>query len=102
MVNQRQLTKQQTMTNKTLHRKLKTEQQDSTKTKGEDQTDTYIYTTGEIQTDTYIYTKGEDQTDTYIYTLRLNNMTPLKQRGKIRQTNIYILRGRSDRQIYIL
>ena len=43
MVNQRQLTKQQTMINKTLHRKLKIEQHDSTKTKGEDQTDKYIY-----------------------------------------------------------
>ena len=79
MVNQRQLTKQQTMINKTLHRKLKIEQQDSIKTKGEDQTDIYIYTIrlnsrttpkqkGEDQTDTYIYTKGEVQTDTYIYT----------------------------------
>jgi hypothetical protein len=54
MVNQRQLTKQQTMINKTLHRKLKIEQQDSTKTKGEDQTEN-------------IYTKRGDQTDTYMY-----------------------------------
>jgi hypothetical protein len=29
-------------------------------------------------------------------------MTPLKQRGKIRRTNIYTKGGRSDGQIYIL
>ena len=55
----------------------KIEQHDSTKTKGENQTNIYIYT------------KREDQTDIYIYAIRLNNMTPLKQRGKIRRT-IYI------------
>ena len=72
----------------------KIEQHDSTKTKGENQTNIYIYTKREDQTDIYIYTKREDQTDTYIYAIRLNNMTPLKQRGKIRRTNIYILRGK--------
>ena len=73
---------------------------------------------------TNIYTKGEDQTDKYIYTIRLNSMTPLKQRGggsdgkiyiqrgKIRRTNIYTkgedqtdkyiyYGGRSDVQIYL-
>jgi hypothetical protein len=61
------------------HIYYKIEQQASTKTKGEDQMDIYIYTIrlnsrttpnqkGEDQTDTYIYTKGEVQTDTYIYT----------------------------------
>jgi hypothetical protein len=60
--------------------------------KGEDQTNTYIYTKGEVQTDTYIYTctKGEDQTDTYIY-YNIEQHDPRKQRGKIRRTNIYIL-----------
>ena len=86
---------------------------------GEDQTDTYIYhkiephystkTEGEGQTDIYYKieqldptkAKGKDQTDTYIYTIRLNNMTPLNQRGRS-EGHIYILRGRSDGQIYIL
>ena len=65
------------MINKTLHRKLKIEQQDSIKTKGEDQTDKYIYyggrsdghiyiLRGEIRR-TNIYTKGGDQMDKYIY-----------------------------------
>jgi hypothetical protein len=46
-------------------------------TKGEDQTNTYIYykieqhdstkKKGEDQTDIYIYIKEEDQTETYIY-----------------------------------
>jgi hypothetical protein len=41
------------------------EQQASTKTKGEDQTDIYIYY--KIEQQNYTKTKGEDQTDTYIY-----------------------------------
>jgi hypothetical protein len=43
MVNQRQLRKQQTMINKTLHRKLMIEQQDSTKPKGGGRSDGHIY-----------------------------------------------------------
>jgi hypothetical protein len=64
------------MINKTLYRKLKIEQQGSTKKKGGDQMDTYIYykieqqdstkTKGGIRR-THMYTKGEDQTDKYIY-----------------------------------
>jgi autonomous glycyl radical cofactor GrcA len=49
---------------------------------------------------THIYTKGEDQTDNYIYAIRLNNMTPLKQRGKIRRTYIYT-KGEDLTNIYI-
>jgi hypothetical protein len=92
---------------------------------------TYIYTKGEDQTDTYIYykieqhdstkTKGEDQTDIYIYkaersdghiyilrgkirrhiyTIRLNNRPPLKQRGKIRRTHINT-KGEDQMDIHI-
>ena len=84
----------------------KIEQQASTKTKGEDQTDTYIYQGR--SSDGYIqctYTKGEDQSDTYIYiyTIRLNSRTPLKQRGQIRQTQIYTKgEDQTDTYIYIL
>jgi hypothetical protein len=50
---------------------------------------------------TNIYTKGEDQTDKYIYTIRLNSMTPLKQRGEIRRTNIYTKGGdQTNKYIY--
>jgi hypothetical protein len=49
---------------------------------------------------THIYTKGEDQTDKYIYTIRLNNRPPLKQRGKIRRTYIYT-KGEDLTNIYI-
>ena len=59
--------------------------------KGEDQTDTYIYTKGEVQTDTYIYIhvlRGKIRR-THIYTIILNNMI-LESKG-----------GRSDGQIYI-
>jgi hypothetical protein len=38
--------------------------------------------------------------DTYIYAIRLNNMTPLKQRGKIRRTNLYT-KGEDQMNIYI-
>ena len=60
---------------------------------------THIYTKGGDQTDKYIY-YGEDQTDTYIYTIRLNSMTPLKQRGKIRRTYIYT-KGEDPTETYI-
>jgi hypothetical protein len=61
---------------------------------------TNIYTKGEDQTDKYIYTirlnnrpplkqRGRSDGHIYIYTIRLNNMTPLKQRGKVRRTHIY-------------
>jgi hypothetical protein len=43
----------------------KIEQDDSTKTKGEDQTDKYIYY--KIEQDDSTKTKREDQTDKYIY-----------------------------------
>jgi len=36
---------------------------------------------------------------TNIYTIRLKSMTPLKQMGKVKWTNIYT-KGRSDGQIY--
>ena len=67
----------------------KIEQHDSTKIKGENQMDKYIYT------------KGEDLTDTYIYTIRLNNRPLLKQRGNIRRTNIYTKgEDQTDKYIY--
>ena len=49
---------------------------------------------------THIYTKGKDQKDIYIYTIRLNNMTPRKQRVKIRRTNIYT-KGEDQTDTYI-
>jgi hypothetical protein len=49
---------------------------------------------------THIYTKGKDQKDKYIYTIRLNNMTPRKQRVKIRRTNIYT-KGEEQTDTYI-
>ena len=77
---------------------------------GEDQTDKYIYTKMEIKR-TNIYTKGEiRRTNIYtkmeirrtnIYTIRLNSMTPLKQRGKIRWRNKYTKAGdQTDKYIY--
>ena len=56
----------------------KIEQQASTKTKGEDQTDIYIYT------------KGEDQTNIYIYTIRLNRGLH-QSKGRSSDGHIYIL-----------
>ena len=53
---------------------------------------------------THKNTKGEDQTDTYIYIyiIRFNSRAPLKQKGKIRR-HICILRGKIRRKhIYIL
>jgi hypothetical protein len=89
MVNQRQLRKQQTMINQTLHRKLKIEQQDSTKTKG-GRSDGHIYILrGKIRR-THIYTKGGDQTDTYIYT-----------KGEIRRTHVYT-KGEDQTHIYTI
>ena len=60
------------------------------KQKGEDQTDTYIYTKGEVRTDTYIYTctKGEDQTDKYIY-YKIEQHDSSKEKGE-EQTDKYI------------
>jgi hypothetical protein len=57
------------------------EQQESTKTNEEDQTDTYIYY--KIELYDFFKPKGE------IRRTYMNNMTPLKQRGKIRRTHIY-------------
>ena len=82
-------------------KKKKIEQQDYTKTKGEDQTDTYIYYQIEQQASTK--TKGEDQMDTYIYTIRLNRGLHQNkggrsdghiyiQKGKIRRTHTYTIR----------
>jgi hypothetical protein len=42
------------------------------------------------------------RTNIYIYTIRLNNRPPLKQRGNIRRTYIYTKGGRSEGHIYIL
>jgi hypothetical protein len=60
---------------------------------------TNIYTKGEDQTDTYIYykieqhdstkTKGEDQTDIYIYKGGRSDGHIYILRGKIRRTHIY-------------
>ena len=60
---------------------------------------THIYTKGEGQTDTYIYyeieqqastkTKGEDQTDLYIYKGGRSDGHIYILRGKIRRTHIY-------------
>ena len=78
-------TKGEDQTDTYIYYKIK--QHDSTKTKGEDQTDIYIYTKEEDLTDIYIYKGG--RSDEHIYTIRLNNRPPLKQRGKIRWTHIY-------------
>ena len=77
-------------------------------TKGEDQTNTYIYY--KIEQQDYTKSKAEDQTDTYIYyggrsdghiyTIRLNNRPPLKQRGKISRTHIYT-KGEDQTDTYI-
>jgi hypothetical protein len=45
---------------------------------------------------TNIYTNCEDQKDKYIYIIRLNNMTPRKQRGRS-DGHIYILRRKMRR-----
>ena len=65
---------------------------------------TYIYICYKIEQHDSTKTKGKDQTDKYIYiyTIRLNNRPPLKQRGNIRRTYIYTKGGRSDGHIYIL
>jgi hypothetical protein len=50
---------------------------------------------------TNIYTKGEDQTDTYIY-YKIEQLDSTKAKGEDR-TDIYIYKGgRSDGHIYIL
>jgi autonomous glycyl radical cofactor GrcA len=48
--------------------------------------------------DTYIYKGG--RSDGHIYTIRLNNRPPLKQRGKIRRTNINT-KGEDQTDTYI-
>ena len=59
-------TKGEDQTDKYIYYKI--EQDDSTKTKGEDQTDKYIYKLYyKIEQDDSTKTKGEDQTDKYIY-----------------------------------
>jgi hypothetical protein len=65
-------------------------------TKGEDQTDTYIYYKIEQQASTK--TMGEDQTDIYIYIYyKIEQRTTPKQREMIRRTHIYIQRGKIRR-----
>ena len=51
---------------------------------------------------THKNTKGEDQTDTYIYIyiIRFNSRTPLKQKGKIRRTHMYT-KGEDQTNTYI-
>jgi hypothetical protein len=70
-------------------------------TKGEDQTDKYIYykieqhdstKTKGGRPDGQIYILRGEIRRTHIYSIRLKRMTPLKQRWKIRRTNIYTLR----------
>ena len=58
----------------------------------EGRSDGHIYICYKIEQHDSTKTKGKDQTDKYIYTIRLNNRPPLKQRGNIRRTHIYTIR----------